>query len=149
MVRWEKQKKIKSLYELYAKPVREKYGLTQMEYTILLFLHRNPADDTASAIVETGRYTKSHVSSSVKKLESRNLIIREYRDNNNKTIHLKLTDQAGDILKEAEEAVELYMRRLFAGFSQEEFRQMGIFFEKACRNAEEELKSREEENKNA
>jgi hypothetical protein len=42
MIYWEKQKNIKSLYELYSRPLREKYGLTQMEYSILIFLHRNP-----------------------------------------------------------------------------------------------------------
>ena len=149
MVRWEKQKKIKALYELYARPVREKYELTLMEYIVLQILYRDPETDTVSAIAESGQYTKSHVSSSVRSLESRDLIVREYRDNNNKTIHLKLTDQAREILKEAEAARNLYLKCLFKGFSEQEFRQMGDLFEKACRNAEEELKSIEEEKKNA
>ena len=82
MVCWEKQKKIKALYERYAKPVREKYGLTQMEYSILLFLYRNPSYDTATSIVRTGQYTKSHVSSAIKGLEERGLVKGEYLHNN-------------------------------------------------------------------
>ncbi len=83
MLYWEKQKKIKTLYELYSRPVREKYGLTQMEYSIVLFLHRNPGCDTASSIIQTSQYTKSHVSSAIKSLEKRNFIKREYAQNCN------------------------------------------------------------------
>ena len=57
MTYWENQKAIKALYELCSRPVRMKYGLTQMEYSILLFLHRNPDCDTASSIVQTCQFT--------------------------------------------------------------------------------------------
>lgn len=139
MFYWEKQKKIKALYELYSKPVRIHHGLTQMEYSILMFLHRNPACDTASSIVQTGQFAKSHVSSAVQGLERRNLLTREYLGNNNKTIHLKLTDQAERILQEATGADERYLDCLFAGFSKEELLQIKGYFERICENAEAEL----------
>ena len=139
MIFWEKQNKIKALYEMYSGPVRAKYGLTRMEYSVLLFLSRNPSYDTASAIVEARQFAKSHVSSAVNTLEEKGLITREHRDSNNKTIHLKLTGQAEPILREAEDAAERYKNCLIKGFSEEELLQMSDYFEKICRNAEEEL----------
>ncbi len=149
MVFWEKQKKIKALYELCSKPVRADHGLTQMEYSVLLFLHRNPAYDTASSIVQTGQFTKSHVSSAIRELEERKLITRGYRGNNNKTIHLTLTARAEEILREAENAYERYKGCLFAGFSEEEMQLIRDFFARICENAEAELRNAEEVRKDA
>ena len=104
MAYWEKQRIIKTLYELYTKPIREKYGLTQMEYSIMLFLYRNSDCDTASSIVRTSQFTKSHVSAAVRELEEQGLITGEHEGNNNKTIHLRLTDRAKVILQEAADA---------------------------------------------
>ncbi len=46
-------------------------SLTHMEYDILMFLHNNPQHNTAAEIVKVRKSTKSHVSSSLKNLESR------------------------------------------------------------------------------
>ncbi len=140
MVYWEKQRKIKSLYELYTRPVRDKYGLTQMEYSVLMFLHRNPGEDTASSMVRTGQFTKSHVSSAIKGLEGRGLLTGEFAGSNSKTIHLKLTEKAESILREADEASRSYKDCLFEGFSEEELREMRSCFERICENAEAALK---------
>ena len=144
MITWEKQNKIKALYNLYSKPVREKYGLTQMEYSILLFLYRNPDYDTASSIVQIRQLTKSHVSSAVKRLENRKLITKEYHGKNNKTIHLKLTEAAEMILQESTRATEKYNDCLFEGFTEKELQQISRFFERMCKNAEDELQKMEE-----
>lgn len=145
MFYWEKQKKIKALYDLYSKPVRTKYGLTQMEYSVLMFLHRNPAYDTASYIVSTGQFAKSHVSSAVKTLEERDLVTREYVGNNNKTMHLKLTENAEEIIREASVSSKRYIDCLFAGFSEKELNEMRGFFDRICENAESELKNMEKD----
>ena len=47
-------------------PVCKKYGLTQMEFNILLFLANNPECDTAARIIKKRAFTKSHVSMSVR-----------------------------------------------------------------------------------
>jgi len=144
MTYWENQKSIKALYELCSRPVRMKYGLTQMEYSILLFLHRNPGCDTASSIVQTCQFTKSHVSSALKSLTNRKLITKEYAENNNKTIHLGLTDRAENILQESAHADRRYKELLFAGFSEEELLQIESFFDRICTNAKENLQITEE-----
>ena len=144
MIYWERQKKIKALYEQYAKPVRIKYSLTQMEYSILLFLYRNPDCDTAASIVQTSQFTKSHVSSAIKELEERKLVTKKYLNNNNKTIHLKLTEQANEILQEAANAINQYIECLFTGFSEEDRQEMARFFDQICENADAELRKLEE-----
>ena len=149
MISWDKQKTIKALYEQCSRPVRVKYGLTQMEYSILQFLYRNPGQDTASSIVQTRQFTKSHVSSAVKKLMERDLVTGEYTGNNNKTIHLKLTDRSEEILRESARADKLYRDLLFTGFSEKELLQIKDYFDRICKNAEAELQNRKEEKSHA
>ena len=45
---WDKHKTITSYYELLSGEVCDQYGLTQMEYDILMFLHDNPQYNTAA-----------------------------------------------------------------------------------------------------
>ena len=45
---WDKHKTITSYYELLSGEVCDRYGLTQMEYDILMFLHNNPHHNTAA-----------------------------------------------------------------------------------------------------
>ena len=45
---WDKHKTITSYYELLSGEVCDRYGLTQMEYDILKFLHNNPHHNTAT-----------------------------------------------------------------------------------------------------
>ena len=89
-------------------PVCKKYGLTQMEFNILLFLANNPECDTTLdkysqnlIIIKMGKYFEagqmSHVphekeKGSVRSLEERGLLTGEYYGTDRRTIHLKLMD---------------------------------------------------------
>ena len=73
---WDKHKTITSYYELLSGKVCDQYELTQMEYDIIMFLHNNPHHNTAAEIVRIRKSTKSHVSSSLKKLENKVKIIK-------------------------------------------------------------------------
>ena len=79
-----------SLYTKTVSPVCEKYGLTYMEFTVLMFLANNPQFDTAAEVVKYRHLTKSHVSMSVRSLQGRGLIRGEYREPNRRTIHLSI-----------------------------------------------------------
>ena len=57
-----------NLYERTVMPVCRKFGLTYMEFTVLMFLQNNPQYDTAAQIVKIRRLTKSHVSVTLKSL---------------------------------------------------------------------------------
>ena len=96
-------------------PVCKKYGLTQMEFNILLFLANNPEFDTAAQITKKRAFTKSHVSMSVRSLEERGLLTGEYHGTDRRTIHLKLTDAAAPMVSD-----EIICR----GFSPEEHRML-------------------------
>ena len=73
---WDRHKAITDYYELLSGRICQQYGLTQMEYDILMFLQSNPQHNTASEIVKVRKSTKSHVSISLKRLEDRGLIER-------------------------------------------------------------------------
>ena len=60
-----------NLYERTVMPVCRAFGLTYMEFTVLMFLVNNPQYDTAAQIVKIRRLAKSHVSISVKGLQER------------------------------------------------------------------------------
>ena len=51
---WDKHKTITTYYELLSGEVCDRYGLTQMEYDILMFLHNNPSSTNISVNNENG-----------------------------------------------------------------------------------------------
>ena len=61
-----------------------------MECDILMFLHSNPECNTAASLVRICKYTKSHVSTSLKQLEQRGLVVRQQSATNKKHIELHL-----------------------------------------------------------
>lgn len=79
--------------------VCDQYGLTQMEYDILMFLHNNPRHDTAAEIVRIRKSTKSHVSTSLKNLENKGLVERIQSKDNKKHIETILLDKAESIVE--------------------------------------------------
>ena len=66
---------VEELYENMVSPVCEKYELTYMEFTVLMFLANNPQYDTATQIVRYRHLAKSHVSVSIRSLQERGLIL--------------------------------------------------------------------------
>ncbi len=126
---------LKSTYAACVKPVCMQYGLTRMEFDVLMFLCNHPQFDTASDIVKIRKLTKSHVSGALKGLTQRGLLDPFYREGNRKTIHLRLLPAAQPILEDGRAAQERFGTILFAGFSQEEFAQCRSMFERACAHA--------------
>ena len=55
---WDKHKTITSYYELFSGEVCDRYGLTQMEYDILMFLHNNPQQNTAKPLYGSQRLSE-------------------------------------------------------------------------------------------
>lgn len=117
---WETQSLFKTLYSNCVESVCEKHHLTRMELDILLFLANNPQFDTAANIVEIRHLTKSHVSTSIRALESRGLLTKSYAPGNHKTIHLAPTPAAGDMIAEGKACQERFLKIIFRNFSEEE-----------------------------
>ena len=107
---WDKHKTITTYYELLSGEVCDRYGLTQMEYDILMFLHNNPQYNTAAEIVKIRKSTKSHVSTSLKNLESKGLVERIQSKDNKKHIEIALLDQAEIIIEAGLNAQKQFAR---------------------------------------
>ena len=110
-------------------PVCEKYRLTATEFDILLFLANNPEYDTATEIVEKRHIVKSHVSISIKSLEQRGYIERTYKDNNRRTIHLKLCASADNAVKDGQKAQRLFYKILTKDIPKEQLENLQNCFE--------------------
>ncbi len=141
---WDKHKTITSYYELLSGEICDRYELTQMEYDILMFLYYNPQHNTAAEIVKIRKSTKSHVSTSLKKLEDEGFIERVQSKENKKHIEIILLDKA-ELIVEAGIAVQKkFAQDVLAGLTEEEIRMCIHIFDKICNNAEEHLSEHKE-----
>lgn len=120
--------------------VCDRYGLTQIEYDILMFLHNNPQHNTAAEIVKIRKSTKSHVSTSLKDLENKGLIRKIKSEDNKKHIEIVLLDKAELIVEAGINAQKQFARNVLSGLTEEEKRICINIFDKICCNAEEQLK---------
>ncbi len=125
-----------NLYARIVAPVCEKYGLTYMEFTVLMFLHNNPQYDTATQIVNIRRLSKSHVSISVRSLQRRGFLDCRYLNGDHRTIHLSLTAAAAPIAAEGVQAQERFSDILYAGFSSDEVKQLSQLIDRIDQNIE-------------
>ena len=134
---WDKHKTIISYYELLSGAVCDRYELTQMEYDILMFLHNNPQHNTAAEIVKVRKSTKSHVSTSLKKLENKGLVERIQSEDNKKHIEIVLMDKAELIVEAGINAQKRFAQNVLRGLTEEEKHMCINVFDKICNNAEE------------
>ncbi|MGI6070570.1 MAG: MarR family transcriptional regulator [Blautia sp.] len=137
---------LKRLYDQLMEPVCQDYAITRMELDILLFLANNPKYDTAADIIRRRCLTKSHVSTSVKKLEDNGYLERKFHPGNRKSVHLSLKEPAGPIVKAGQAAQKSFFAVVFQGFSQEE---INVVCENSVRIGKNILGALEEERTNA
>ena len=127
-----------SLYEKSVMPVCKTYGLTYMEFTVLMFLQNNPKYDTAAQLVKIRRLSKSHVSVSVKGLQEKGLVKGVYYPGNQKTLHLLLTEAAKPVVEAGIRAQREFGAMLVRGFSPEEVAQLQYLTDKLHENMKQE-----------
>lgn len=130
-----------SLYTATVSPVCEKYGLTYMEFTVLMFLANNPQFDTASDIVRYRHLTKSHVSMSIRSLQEKGLLKGEYHEPNRRTIHLTVLEAAEPIVTDGKSAQQNYGSILFSGFTESEYELFVAYMKRIDNNITERLTS--------
>ena len=141
---WDQHKTLTNYYEMLTRDVCEKYEVTQMEYDILMFLNNNPQHNTAAEIVKIRKSTKSHVSTSLKKLESKGLIQREQSIRNKKYIKITLLDKAEPIVQTGIRTQKQFAKNVFSGVTKEKIDMCKEVFNKICANADECLKKYKE-----
>ncbi len=137
---WDGLSLFKKIYDQSLEPVCKKYQLTRMELDILLFLANNPGYDTAKDIIERRRLTKSHVSMSLKDLERRDLVQKEYYPGNQKTAHLKLSSASIQMVAEGQQAQKKFFQTVFRDFNPEDVSWMEDYFERMRKNMQNALK---------
>ncbi len=122
------------LYDQMVSPVCQRYELTHIEFTVLMFLANNPKFDTAAQIVKYRRLTKSHVSLAVRALLERRLLLGEDGKDDRRTIHLSITEDAAPIIEEGRAVQSQFFAALFAGFAPEERELMAQFMNRIDQN---------------
>jgi DNA-binding MarR family transcriptional regulator len=111
----------RKVYEQMENVICKKYRLSVRELDVLLFLEANPEQNTLCEIVKNRAYTESHVSMVLHVLQERGLLQRQ--ENRKRFVHLVLTEQSDEIIREAKQMQEEYREVLFQGFSMEEMEQ--------------------------
>ena len=113
-----------NLYEKVTTPVREKYGLSYMEFVVLLFLANNEEYKKASDIVEILGIAKSHVSATVNTLEEKGLIQRTIDKDDKRSSILEINDSAKEIIEEGRKAQKEYHDLVFGSLIEEEMEEL-------------------------
>ena len=121
-------------------PVCKRFGLTQNELAVLLFLHNNPGRDRAADIVSCRGIAKSHVSLAVNALVHKGYLSRIFRENNRKTVHLVLCGSASPIVSEGRNAQKAFAEILLKDFSEEDARLLHRLLARMDRNIRSHLK---------
>lgn len=117
--------------------VCEPWDLTRNELDVVLFLANNPGMDRAVDIVNRRGLSKSHVSLSVSNLEARGLLTRQADPVDRRTVHLKLTPEAGEIARVGRAAQRAFFAQVYAGLTEEEIRFWQGILSKVSRNIQE------------
>ena len=122
-----------NLYDKVSLPVRDKFGLTFMEFIVIMFLATNREYKKASDIVEVLGIAKSHVSMTILSLEERGLLDRTVDpcDKRSSILELKNTEA---IVEEGRKAQNRFMEILLDGLDEKELMDTKKSFEKIEEN---------------
>lgn len=122
-----------NLYDKVSLPVRDKFGLTFMEFIVIMFLANNREYKKASDIVEVLGIAKSHVSMTILSLEERGLLERTMDpcDKRSSILELKNTEA---IVEEGRKAQNRFIDILLDGLDEKELMDTKKSFEKIVEN---------------
>ena len=107
------------LYQNTVMPVCKKYGLTYMEFSVLMFLYNNPQYNTAAQVVAMRHIAKSHVSVSVNSLMEKGLLSGE-KCPDKRITRLSVTENGASVAKNGRAAQKEFAEILCGGFSARE-----------------------------
>lgn len=133
---WEFLLAVESEYSVYRKKITKRFELTAAEADILMFLANNPGFDTAAQISQIRKIPKSQVSVSVNALCEKKLLTREYINGNKKSVHLKPTLNAAQIIKCGKDVQNDFQNLLFENFTAAEKAEFARLHEKMASNIE-------------
>ncbi len=110
----------KRLNEKKMEAVTHKYDLRKIDVDIIIFLANSGDKDTAKDIASTERFTKGHISQSVKRLTEKGFISTIQDKNDLRVQHLKLEEPARVVLGEMLKIKNSIDECVFNGVTEEE-----------------------------
>ena len=105
--------------QLFA-PLLERYGLTQMEMDILLYLANHPPHCTAAQLISHRGLTKSHVCRCVERLAGLGFLEARRDGRDRRVVRLKLLPAADAAVDAARAAQQALFHSLWRGVAPEE-----------------------------
>ena len=121
-------------YARQFEPAAAKYGLSQLEIDILLFLHNNPERNTARDIVEMRGFAKSNVSNAVESLRQKGYLAAEPDPGSRKMRRLTLRQEMGGRTDELAALQSAVFTKIFQGFSADERKPLCEFHKRIDQN---------------
>lgn len=135
-------RRIQKLYDRSMDDIRKNFSLSRIEIIIISFLHNNPSLDTAGDIVDYRMLSKGNVSQSVEALIQKGYLRRSADKEDRRRIHLSLTEQTSEIIRQIDDIKNLFYQNLTAGLTPEETQQYEMITEKLTQNVLNGLESR-------
>lgn len=126
--------RFRKYYSYIFQPVAQKYGLSQLEIDVLLFLYNNPEFTTARDIVEQRGFAKSNVSTAVESLRKKGYLTSNTDPENRKLRRLALMPDMEDRLREIASCQRQGLSALMTDFAEEEKGLMRQYFQRIDRN---------------
>lgn len=108
------------LHSCYIEEIRQKYNLTKTETNIISFLYNNPDLNTAKDISKIRKISKGNISTAVESLINKNLLNQQTDNNDRRVIHLSLTYNTSEIVKDIEQMKKIFTNQVFKDFNDEE-----------------------------
>lgn len=130
--------RFRKLFEKEYSPIRKKYDLCRIDLEILTYLEDAGEYNTSKNIVDTGFFTKGHVSQSLSRLQEKGLVDTEQDKQDRRLYHLYLTEKSRDIVKEVHQVQEHIYRIVFHDVSAEELRLLSKIAAKITDNIQKE-----------
>lgn len=112
--------RLNKIYTQQTEPVCARWGLTQNEILVILFLSSHPEVNRAVDLVNYCSMVKSHVSKSIHHLEAQGLLQRKADEFDRRTVHLFLTAAAVPIAQEVIRIHDDFLAGILRGISAEE-----------------------------
>ena len=114
--------RFRKLFDKEFGPLRKKYDLCRIDLQILTYLEDAGEHNTSKNIVDTGFFTKGHVSQSLTRLHQMELVNMEQDKADRRLYHLFLTEKARAIVKEVHDIQKHINEIVFRDISEEELK---------------------------
>ena len=112
--------RFRKLFDKEYEPIKKKYGLCRIDLQILTYLESAGECNTSKNIVDTGFFTKGHVSQSLTRLHEMGLVTLEQDKQDRRLYHLFLTDKAKVIVSELHQVQSNISQIVFKDITEEE-----------------------------